>query len=180
MMGNYHVRFWTGEKAEIISNPYLSSSDPALLVMLHSITDSRRSIQVTGYGKVVAEENFSIILTMNKDYQGTVSLNEATRDRFTPIVFPSRTSILDLLQAKFPYVDQEDLSLCDQLYQGILEQIKDGELSMDCLTVRGFIDALDVIDDLDLKEALDDNIANRIEDEDYQQKVLNMIDDLAN
>lgn len=51
---------------------------------------------------------------------------------------------------------------------------------MDCLTVRGFIDALDVIEDLDLKEALDDNIANRIEDEDYQQKVLNMIDDLAN
>jgi MoxR-like ATPases len=168
------------EVGAIINYDEVNTADPALLVMLHSITDSRRSIEVAGYGRVVAQPNFSIILTMNKDYQGTVSLNEATRDRFTPVVFPSRTSILDLLQAKFPYVDQEDLSLCDKLYQGMLGHVTEGELSMDCITVRGFIDALDVIDDLDLKEALDDNVANRIEDEEYKQKVLNMIDDLAN
>lgn len=58
------------EVGAIINYDEVNTADPALLVMLHSITDSRRSIQVTGYGKVVAEENFSIILTMNKDYQG--------------------------------------------------------------------------------------------------------------
>lgn len=170
------------EIGAIINYDEVNTADPALLVMLHSIADSRRTIQVAGYGKVVADENFNIILTMNKDYQGTVSLNEATRDRFTTIKFPCRSSIIDLLQHIFPNADGESLSICDQLYKGILDHIKDGELSMDCLTVRGFIDALDVEEDFGsngLEEALKDNVANRIEDEEYCDKVLDMIDTLV-
>lgn len=156
----------------------VNTADPSVLVQLHSVADRRRSIQVAGYGRVVADDNFSIILTMNKEYQGTVSLNEATRDRFTPIKFPSNNSIEALLQAKYPMADGDYIRYCDQLYKGILGLVKDGELSMDCVTVRGFEDAMEVAEDLGLKESLIDNVANRIDDEDYCQHVLNMIDDI--
>lgn len=167
------------ETGGFINLDEVNTADPSVLVLLHSVTDDRRSIQVPGYGKVTADQNFGVILTMNKDYQGTVSLNEATRDRFVPIIFPSNVSIAEMLQAKVHNADADYIRFCDQLYVGILELIKEGELSMDCMTVRGFIDALEVADDLGLHEALNDNIANRIDDEDYRQKVLNMIDDVV-
>lgn len=166
------------EVGGIINLDEVNTADPSVLVLLHSVADRRRSLQVPGYGRVVADDNFSIILTMNKDYAGTVSLNEATRDRFTPIKFPSNTSIKDLLQAKYPMADSDYIRYCDQLYQGILGLVQDGELTMDCMTVRGFEDAIEVADELGLREALIDNVANRVDDEDYCQHILNMIDDI--
>lgn len=157
----------------------VNTADPSVLVSLHSVADDRGSLQVAGYGKVEADKNFGMILTMNKDYVGTNQLNEATRDRFTPVLFPSNESIADMLMAKFQRLDDKTLKYVDQVYSSILTLIKDGELSMDCMTVRGFIDAVEVSEDLGLQEALIDNVANRIEDEEYRRHVLNVIDDIV-
>ncbi len=157
----------------------VNTADPSILVQLHSVADDRGSLQVAGYGKVEADKNFGMILTMNKDYAGTNQLNEATKDRFTPILFPSNESIADMLASKFPEVDSNTINYADQIYSSILKLIKDGELSMDCMTVRGFIDAVEVSEDLGLQESLIDNVANRIEDEEYRQHVLNIIDDIV-
>ena len=166
------------EVGGIINLDEVNTADPSVLVLLHSVADRRRSLQVPGYGRVVADDNFTIILTMNKGYQGTVSLNEATRDRFVPILFPENTSIEYLLQSKYPNADADYIRCCDQLYKGILGLIKDGELSMDCLTIRGFEDAIEVANKLGLREALIDNVANRVDDEEYSKHIINMIDDI--
>lgn len=156
----------------------VNTADPAVLVMLHSIVDDRGSVEVPGYGRVKAHENFNIILTMNKDYIGTNSLNEATRDRFTPIIFPNNKSIAEMLQERVKGAKAVDIQLADRVYQSIMTLVLDGTLSMDCVTVRGFIDAVEVSEDLGLKEALEDCVANRVEDDEYRETVMNIIDDI--
>lgn len=156
----------------------VNTADPAVLVMLHSIVDDRGSVEVPGYGRVKAHENFNIILTMNKDYIGTNSLNEATRDRFTPIIFPNNKSISEMLQERVKGAKAKDIQLADRVYQSIMTLVLDGTLSMDCVTVRGFIDAVEVSEDLGLKEALEDCVANRVEDDEYRETVMNIIDDI--
>ena len=156
----------------------VNTADPAVLVLLHSIVDDRGSVEVPSYGRVKADENFGIILTMNADYIGTNSLNEATRDRFTPILFPNNNSIASVLQERVKGAKAKDIQLADRLYKSIMNLIQEGSLSMDCITVRGFIDAVEVADDLGLKEALEDCVANRIEDEEYRVTVNSMIDDI--
>lgn len=153
-------------------------ADPSVLVMLHSIVDDRGSIEVPGYGRVKAHDNFNIILTMNKNYIGTNSLNEATSDRFTPIIFPNNQSIAEMLKERVSGAKAADIQLADRVYKSIMTLVQDGTLSMDCVTVRGFIDALEVADDLGLKEALEDSVANRVEDDEYRETVMSIIDDI--
>lgn len=154
----------------------VNTADPAVLVLLHSIVDDRGTIEVPSYGRVVADDNFGMILTMNVDYVGTNSLNEATRDRFTPILFPNNASISKLLKARVPSAKTTDVQLADKIYKDMMKMVKDGRLDMDCITVRGFIDALEVIDDLGVVIAMNDNITNRVEDEDYRKVVKSIVD----
>lgn len=154
----------------------LNTVDPSVLIQTHSVMDERKSIQVSSYGKVIAKTGFCIIGTMNYGYQGTKQLNEATRDRFSTIRFPRRDSIMDLLKHKNPGLDQEIYDYCELLYKKIVQAVLNGELPEECITIRGFEDALDCVDELDLKTCLIDNVVGRIDDEDYIQYILNMID----
>ena len=157
----------------------VNTADPAVLVLLHSIVDDRGSIEVPSYKRVQADDNFAMILTMNVDYVGTTPLNEATRDRFTPILFPDNDSIQKLLKARVPSAKAADIQLADRVYQEMMKDVSAGSLSMDCITVRGFIDALEVMDELGLYESLVDNVVNRVEDMEYRETVKNIVDDVV-
>ena len=155
----------------------INAADPSILIMLHSIADDRRSVEVAGYKRVVAEDNFALLLTMNKDYIGTTTLNEAFRDRFTPILFPNNESIAQMLKTRVKGAKASEISTCDKIYKSMLTLVRDGSMSMDVLTTRGFIVALEVSEDIGLKDALIDNVANAVEDEDYRITVLGFIED---
>ncbi|MEC3270639.1 AAA family ATPase [Bacillus thuringiensis] len=154
----------------------VNTVDPSVLVQIHSAVDDRGAMQVPGYGWVEAGQNFGVMLTMNKDYIGTNPLNEATMDRFTPILFPSNKSIIETLRVRVPSATLIDIQDADKIYQNIFAMVENGQISKNCLTIRGFISALEVAEDLGLKEAIIDNVANRIEDEDYRNYVMNVID----
>ena len=157
----------------------VNTADPSVLVLLHPIADGRGRLEVPGYGLVTADPNFALILSMNRDYIGTTQLNEATRDRFVPMVFPNSKSIAEMLLMRVPGANPEDVNLVDRVYGSIMKLVQDGQLTNDCITNRGFIDALEVADDLGLQEALLDNVANRIEDEEYRNTVISIIDDIV-
>ncbi|WP_390208790.1 AAA family ATPase, partial [Bacillus toyonensis] len=146
----------------------VNTVDPSVLVQIHSAVDDRGAMQVPGYGWVEAGQNFGVMLTMNKDYIGTNPLNEATMDRFTPILFPSNKSIIETLRVRVPSATLIDIQDADKIYKNIFAMVEGGQISKNCLTIRGFISALEVAEDLGLKEAIIDNVANRIEDEDYR------------
>ncbi|HHT7008377.1 TPA: AAA family ATPase [Bacillus cereus] len=164
------------EVGAFINLDEVNTVDPSVLVQIHSAVDDRGAMQVPGYGWVEAEQNFGVMLTMNKDYIGTNPLNEATMDRFTPILFPSKNSILETLRVRVPSATLIDIQDADKIYKNIFAMVEVGQISKNCLTIRGFISALEVAEDLGLKEAIIDNVANRIEDEDYRNYVMDVID----
>lgn len=147
--------------------------------LLNSLLDERRRIQVPGYKLVEADENFVAIATQNRDYQGTFENNEATIDRFVPIIFPKLENLKDVLIAKVPSVGMNVINICDTLFKGIKKCVEDGEISEKAITIRGFVDAcLATQADIPLKDALIDNVANRCTDLDDRKAILNMIEDI--
>lgn len=142
---------------------------PEVADLLHSLTDESREIQIPGYGLVKRHENSSLTLTMNENYMGTTKMNEATIDRFTPIQMSQPDSIKNVLKEAVPMASETDINVCDGIYKIIKSKISgtgtaQGTLEPDCMTIRGFIDALRATTLLGLKAALLDNVANKPQD----------------
>ena len=162
----------------IINIDEINFADPGITGLLHSIADDRREIQVPGYQMVSADENFFIMATMNIDYQGTNELNEALADRFIDICFPPNTSIASILNTNCPKSPQSEVQICDNIYKQMYNtvQSRDSSLDSNCLTVRGFIQALNMSAVLGLKQALKICVADKIKDEEYRNNTWQIID----
>jgi len=151
-----------------------------ILSVFNSLLDERRRLQVPGYKMVVADDNFLSIATQNKDYQGTFENNEATIDRFTPIIFPPSEKINDLLLSKVPGINYEILSTCNELYSRMRKCVKDGQMEEKVISIRGFICACRAVEeDVPLKNALISNIANKASDLDTRSELKSMIEKLV-
>lgn len=145
-----------------------------VMPIFNSLLDDNRMIEVTGLGLSIGHVNFCAISTENKDYQGTFDSNEATADRFEPIVFPQLESISKVLQARVPGIDFATMNLANDLYMGIKSSTDLGE---DALTIRGFISACEVIMiGMDKKKAFTKSVANRASDLSDRKAIQTMID----
>jgi MoxR-like ATPase len=146
----------------------------------NSLLDDRRRVTVPGYGLVEADENFLCIATMNIDYQGTFEMNEATADRFVPIIFPPSNNLKEILMEKvLNIVDISIINNCVILFEDIQKLVKDGQISDKAVSIRGFIDACKgVANDVPIRKSLVYNIANRCRDADDRKAIMDAIEDL--
>ena len=86
---------------------------------------------------------------------------------------------MELLRVKFPTLTYDSLNKCEVLYKAMKKNVEDREMDAKTISIRGFIDACEVLDeDIDLEQALTDNIANRAVDEDDRKKIENIISDM--
>ena len=142
---------------------------PEVASLLHSLTDESRQIQIPGYGLVIRHPLSCITLTMNEGYMGTTKMNEATVDRFVPIQMSQPASIQNILLEAVPKANKQDVKIADKIYLELKNKINNssgqGTLEPDCMTIRGFIDALRVTPILGLKLALMDCVADKPQDE---------------
>ncbi|MGU8718854.1 AAA family ATPase [Clostridium perfringens] len=156
----------------ILNLDEINTANPGLLTLLHSATDWSGALNVPGYKVIKADKNFCLISTMNENYSGTVDLNEATKDRFVTIrvSYPKKISIVLKNQVNAP---QEVFDWCDSLFEGILNSVKNGDLPSEFITVRGYINAIEVYNEgLDFKEAIIDNVVNLVEQPDEREALL--------
>ncbi|HBG8471516.1 TPA: AAA family ATPase [Clostridioides difficile] len=170
------------EQGGIINVDEINFADPGVTALLHSITDHRQSIEVPGYKQVRAEENFIVIGTMNVGYEGTSDLNEALTDRFVDILFESNNSIYSILKDSCPCVKQSDLLIADKVYSKLIDLIKgiDVELDESCMSIRGFIHAVKMSEDLEsIKEALIVGVANKVRDTEYRENIKEVIEQIC-
>lgn len=166
-----------GEVGGILVLDEFNTSFGHVMSLLNSYLDDRRRLQVPGYQTVELDPNTMVIATQNRDYQGTFETNEATIDRFVPIIFPQMNSIQEVLLSKVPGVSIEVLDTCQKLYEGLKKCVTKGEISDKTISIRGFIDACLVTEqDIPLKDSLIDNISNRAVDTDERKSINNMID----
>lgn len=153
----------------------INSVKPEIAIILHSLADDARSIEVPGYGLVKVHEDARIWATMNEAYIGTGELNSATADRFVPVYLADQMSLGALLTEMVPTASKEQVKACVTLYDKIRKAVRDGKCSIDAITTRGYIDALEAAQWLSMREALMDNIANRPQDPDDRKAVADFI-----
>ena len=155
----------------------INTASSSLLTILHGL-DSRRCLDVPGYGTVKVHPNSIVILTMNEDYVGTTLLNEATVDRFTPIIFEDSDNIKGILSAAVPTANDNDISICQRFYGFLKNLHKDGKITSYAISVRGFIDALDVASELGLKSGIKRNVVDKGIDADERMVLKNQLSTL--
>lgn len=153
----------------------INSVKPEIAIILHSLADDARSIEVPGYGFVEVHPDSRIWATMNEEYVGTGMLNSATADRFVPIFLEDQMDLSKLLTEMVPGADKQTVKTCATIYDKIRKAIKDGKCSSDALTTRGFIDALEASKWLPMRMALLDNVGCRPQDPDDRRTVCDFI-----
>jgi len=153
----------------------INSVKPEIAIILHSIADDARSIEVPGYGFVEVNPDSRIWATMNEEYVGTGMLNSATADRFVPVYLEDQMDLGKLLTEMVPGADKNAVKICVELYAKIRKAVREGRCSSDALTTRGFIDALESSKWLPMRAALLDNVGCRPQDPDDRRAVSEFI-----
>lgn len=148
---------------------------PEVALILHSLADDAKSVEVPGYGLVKVHPRSHIWATMNEEYVGTGELNDATADRFVPLFLDQQANIKALLRDLFPDADEGVLTTCGTIYQKILDAVKSGRCSSSAITTRGYIDAIESLEYLSLRQTLLDNIAGRPGDKEDREVIRNFI-----
>lgn len=149
----------------------INAIKPEIAVVIHSLTDDARSVDVPGYGYVEVHPLSRIWATMNEGYVGTGEMNPATVDRFTPIYLTESFSLSKLLTEMFPDFNKADIDTCQVIYNKILQAVRDSKCLPDAITTRGYIDAIESAGLLPLRETLLDNVGGRSQDEESRTAV---------
>lgn len=150
---------------------------PELMITINQLADSSREVDITGYGKLSVHKKSIIALTMNENYEGTVSMNEATVDRFQGVYLKSGMSLSALLRFLVPDADAHEIEVCQKVSDGILKSIKDpeSELTPESVTIRGYQAALMASKWIPFNQRLIDSVCGRIQDEDSRNTVKSII-----
>lgn len=146
---------------------------------IHSITDGARAIQVPGYGLVRLHPKALVFMTMNEGYCGCGEMNEATIDRFVPMEVEPEANIRELLKSMCPKATKDQVEVCEKIHAAIIAGIKQGKYSPNCISLRGFKDALLACEYLSLNQALVDNLANKSQDADERKSLTSLVNDFT-
>lgn len=153
---------------------------PDVELIIHSLTDDARCVNVPGYGKVSMGPGATFWMTMNEDYIGTSDMNDATVDRFVTIRLQSPGDIKPVLKVRCPNAADSDIEFCQKVYGDMLRSVQSGDLSSTCISIRGFIDALDCTDYLPLPLSLLDTLAGKPQDVSERKAIETIIENLGN
>lgn len=144
---------------------------PEVLGILHSATDTARSVLVPGYGLVQLHPNSQIVYTMNEGYTGTGDMNEATVDRCPTFELEPEVMMSDIL-AGFP---KDKVEIAQKVSDNIRKSVEEGTLNPDAITIRGYIDALEISDVLPLKRALVKCVAGKVQEKSARNVIIGII-----
>lgn len=146
----------------------------------HSLLDYRREITVPKLGTVKAAEGFAVISTMNPNsFAGTSNMNQAFETRFRTMFLGARDNITDILKSQCPQATEDDVTILNTLYTSIQDNVNNEKISDAFLSVRNFIDVLNIKGFAPLKQRVLHNIAYISVNEPESNKIVeDLIDNL--
>lgn len=135
--------------------------------VLNPLLDGTKFIDAPGWGRLNLNPKAVLIASQNANYTGTRDQNAATLSRMVKIEFPYPKSIENILKATAKAASglpEKYFKQADDLYKVFLACVQKGQVSNDCLSVRGFAAALEaaavVPGFLKLSDALVDCVIN--------------------
>lgn len=152
---------------------------PDVELIIHSLTDQTRAINVPGYGEVKMDPKATFWATMNEEYVGTTDMNDATVDRFVTLRLPVPPNIRGMLKARCPDASDSNIEYCQRVYADMQKGVQNGTLSSTCISVRGFIDALECSEYLPVHRSLLDTLAAKPQDVSERNAIMNILANLG-
>ena len=120
--------------------------------LLHSVTDQRRCVDISGHETVRVHPQARFIITMNEgeEYEGIRNVNGAFRDRFHEIVFEPRCDHMALVfKTACKTLTDEQVAELTGFYTILFNAVNsadgEGEIPVECLSQRSFIRAANLI-----------------------------------
>lgn len=153
---------------------------PDVEILIHSLADNTKAINVPGYGKVRMGDGACMWATMNEDYVGTSDMNDATIDRFVTMRLKAPASMEKVLKQLVPTASAQNIKVCQRVHADILKAVRDQTISGTCISIRGLIDALEAAPLLGLRQALIDTVAAKPQDADERKTLESIIQNNAN
>lgn len=143
--------------------------DPNLLQQyVNPIADGTGFISIPGLGRIDIPEGFYLVCSQNPpDYEGTNTMNEATKSRLAYLDFPAAASIINQMKAAAPGLTDIYYEKVDGFYKAIMDDTdkssKNLPLGMDAfLNQRGFERALKACKTLGKATTLRDQISIQV------------------
>lgn len=158
----------------------MNAAHPSVTMVLHTaIETDQKFVDIPGYGRVDADDEFIPWGSMNPGYHGTGEVNQALKSRFIILDFGENESILHLLESD-PETNQTDdkiLKQIDRVYRDLREEVKQDRQSEDAVVFRGYKEAAIHARNpyVGLEMALIDCVANKINDPEQQQWAIDTI-----
>ena len=151
---------------EMIVIDEVNMLNPEVTSLLHGLLDWQKVLAVPGYGQVKAHPSFRLIACMNPGYAGTKSLNEAFQDRFRSIKVPYLPQH-QMAQLLTEYIDITVADKLADLFLGLTERVRNGDLSERVLSFRSLIRASKEFRDGlgNLREVVMSNLTEALDDQ---------------
>lgn len=160
----------------------INMARPETLPILHSVLDYRRMMTNPFTGEFIrAHEDFGVIAAINEGYIGTAPMNEALKNRFVafPIGYLSGEELKALWNREFPDAAPEMVRWMLSLAAELQTQVLNGLLSEEAASIRSLLDATALAQYMAPMRAIRYAIAEKLEDENERQLLLDLAQTLG-
>ncbi|TQR18557.1 ATP-binding protein [Psychrobacillus soli] len=165
------------KKGHILYIDEINMAKAETLPILHSVLDYRRMLTNPFTGEVIqAHPDFSVIAAINEGYIGTTPMNEALKNRFVSFSVPyiSGQLLENLWNELFPTAERHLVAAILHLAEDLMGQVKQGLLSEEAASIRSLLDATELAQYMEPMRAINYAIAEKLEDEQERELVLEL------
>lgn len=159
----------------------INMAKPETLPILNGVLDYRKMITNPFTGEVVkADHQFGVIAAINEGYVGTVSLNEALKNRFVVLEVPyiQGKELNKVLVSQSKLTDEVALDKFTKLSADLILLVHNGQVSEEAASIRALIDTCDLAQYLPPLRAIERGIVEKLEDEREKAAIRNLAETL--
>lgn len=135
---------WAKEGGIMLYDEVNMANANILQMVMNSVADSEKVLIVPSVGTIKLNKHCTLLAGMNPGYAGTMELNTATKSRCGFVNFEFPKTITPQLKTNFEEgeVPENFYQACEVLYGSFKTSVESGNISSDCLNIRGFVNAL--------------------------------------
>ncbi|WP_051476282.1 ATP-binding protein [Heyndrickxia ginsengihumi] len=169
------------QKGHLLYIDEINMAKPETLPILNGVLDYRRMILNPFTGDVVkASESFTVIAAINEGYIGTVSMNEALKNRFVVIEVPYIQGLLlkEVIEQQSKLRDDKLIEKFVKLSNDLFVQVQNGQVSEEAASIRALLDTCDLAVYLPPLRAVQRGIIDKLEDTREKAAIQNIAETL--
>src|SRR5690625_4236251 len=159
----------------------INMAKPETLPLINGVLDYRRTITNPFTNEVVTADNqFNVIAAINEGYIGTVTLNEALKNRFIIVDVPylQGEQLKNLILSNTKVTNEKTADLFVKLSHDLVHAASQGRVSEDAASIRALLDACDLTTLIPETRAIRRSIIDKLGEEREKEFVQNIAETL--